>query len=125
MDCHNARHDHDITDGRDEHGLSRGEPWIIPLVVGTLLFFLIHIIGIIFLLTEPVGSLHWFGGAGYLVLLGIGILFDPRGFAVLYGTMGVVSVVLVTQISMDTANGMDQSTLYLSTWIPALLAALW
>ncbi len=67
VDCHNARHDHDITDGRDRHRSSSGGEWLElrgAVVFGLFIGFLFHLLGISFLPTEPIGSLFWFAGGG-------------------------------------------------------------
>ncbi|MFC6965220.1 HNH endonuclease [Halocatena marina] len=131
IDCHNNRHDHDIRRDRDGYS-SMTSIWdlfkrfvqLFKSVVGGLFILVIHeyvIIGV----TQPIGSTSWLIGGGYLVLLAVGILLCPDKIAVLYTTAGVIGVVVLPYAPARGINGVSTGVVFLSPFVPALLAGMW
>jgi hypothetical protein len=131
VDCHNDRHDHDITEGLDDYrpapSLGDRLRQLSRSVVGGAVVLPIHVAGIAVLLTQTVGTPLWLAGAGYLVALAVGMLLRPGKTAPAYGFAGVIGIAImqIVPLSVSESAPMHPRLPVLSAFVPALLAAIW
>lgn len=130
VDCHNDRHEHDITEGLDDyHPVPRQSGRFRQLVralLGGVVVLLIHSTAIAVLLTQPSGNLLSFAGAVYLLVLFFGVLRRPGTTGALYGCAGIVGLTLlqIVPLSVSESALVHPRFMVLSAFAPAVLAGL-
>lgn len=129
IDCHNDRHEHDITEGRDGYEPAPGV-WerlrqLVRYCVGSVGMLLLHAAALFVLLTESVGTPLWYAGGGYVGLLVVALVLRPRLIAALYGLAGGIGVVFMQVASVSEIATVSTSTLVLTAFVPAVLAGAW
>jgi hypothetical protein len=136
VECHNNRHDHDITVGRDYTPKPTARPstgfgdrlrQLGRALVGGAVVLPIHGAALALLLTQTIGTPVWFAGAAYLLVLAVGVLRRPRKTAALYGCAGIVGLALmqIVPLSVSESAPVHPRLLVLSAFIPAVLALAW
>jgi hypothetical protein len=128
VECHNNRHDHDITDGRDytpkpPSGIGDRLRQLVRALFGGAVVLPVHGAAIAVLLTQPGGDLL-LAGAVYLVVLACGVVLRPGKTAAVYGCAGIVGFALMQIIPLSVSESVPVQPrfLVLSAVVPALLA---
>lgn len=129
VDCHNDRHDHDITDGLDDYqpepGLWGRLRQLVRSIVGGVVCLPIHTGVVYILLTQSIGSPLWVVSGGCLAALA-GVLFvRPGPVAAMYTVTAVAGTAILTGFSVGQLGGENATAVLLSAWLPALLAVAW
>lgn len=129
VDCHNDRHDHDITEGLDDYqpdlGLWGRLRQLVRSIVGGLVCLPIHT-GVVYLLfTQPLQSPLWLVSGGCVAALVCVLFVRPGPIAAVYTATAVAGTVILQGLSVGQLGGVNGSLLLLSAWLPALLAAVW
>jgi hypothetical protein len=131
VECHNTRHDHDITVGRDY--TPKPAPSIVErlrqlgrALLGGTVVLPIHGAAFAVLLTQPGGDLLTLAGVTYLLVLAFGVLRRPGNTAALYGFAGLVGIALmqIVPLSVSESAPVSPRPLVLSAFAPALLAGI-
>lgn len=136
VECHNNRHPHDITEGRDYTPKPSARPstgfaprlrQAVRSLLGGALALPIHGAAIAVLLTQAVGSPLWFAGAVYLVVLAAVILRRPEQTGAVYGCAGVVGIALlqIVPLTVTERAPVQPRLLVWSAFVPAALVLAW
>ncbi|WP_264556475.1 HNH endonuclease [Halocatena marina] len=130
VDCHNDRHEHDITEGRDVTTQTPSGPlvWLRQLVrysLGSVGVLLLHTIALSLLVTQPTGEPLYFAGGGYIVLLTVAGVLRTKQTAILYALAGGIGMALMQVPFVVAIIPVSRVILVCSTWIPALLTGIW
>ncbi len=129
VDCHNNRHEHDITAGRDDiahkPGLNDRLIGLFRWVLGGVLVFAGHTLAGMVLLNYPIGSGLWGVGVGAILLMTVGVLVRPGVVARVYTVAAIISgAILYTNlaatIEIDGFGGIIGTTA-----MPVVLAVCW
>ncbi|RRJ31528.1 HNH endonuclease [Halocatena pleomorpha] len=129
VDCHNDRHEHDITEGLDDYhpepGLWERFRQLVRSIVSGVVCLPIHAGVVSLLLTQPSHSPLWLVSLGAFVVLAAVLAIRPGTVAATYTATAATGTVIHYGSSIDQLGGEDASTLLLSAWLPALLAVGW
>lgn len=135
VDCYDRqhadnRHNHDVRQELEGTSQSFGELgwWLYRLMyysIGGMGIFILHVVGIYVLLTQPVEESVWMAGGGYVVLLVTAVGLYPESIAVLYGIAGIIMAAIMQVVAVNEIGTISANIIVLSTWLPALLACGW
>jgi hypothetical protein len=131
VECHNNRHDHDITDGRDytpkpPSGIGDRFRQLVRALLGGIVVLLIHSAAIAVLLTPSVGDVLLLAGVVYLIVLLFGVELRPGTTGALYGCAGIVGLTLlqIVPLSVSESAPVHPRFIVLSALVPAVLAGI-
>jgi hypothetical protein len=129
VECHNNRHEHDITEGRDY--TPKPAPSIVErlrqlsrALLGGTVVLPVHGAALAVLLTQPGGDPLTLAGVTYLLVLAFGVLRRPGKTAALYGFAGIIGLALlqIVPLSVSASAPVQPRYLVVSAFVPALLA---
>lgn len=130
VDCHNDRHEHDITEGLDDyHPAPRQSSRFRQLVrtlLGGIVVLLIHGAAIAILLTPSVGDVLFFAGVVYFLALICGVELRPGTTGALYGCAGIVGLAFIQLVPLSVSDSapVHPRFIVLTAFVPALLAGI-
>ncbi len=129
VDCHNDRHDHDITERLDDYqpdpGLWGRVRQLVRSLVGGGICLPIHTGMVYLLLTQPIRSPLGLISITCFAALAAVLVVRPRPVAAMYTVTAVTGTVIRYGVSVGQLGGENASTLLLSAWLPALFAVAW
>lgn len=136
IDCHNDRHAHDITEGRDDYGpptvIGKVRAWLRRAVwygLGSVVCLGIHVAALSLLHIHLGGTMTELrvdlAAQAYLGILLVAVFLRPRRIAVLYALVGGLWFGLTEVIVPGfTIVGMSSLTPVVTAWVPALLGGI-
>lgn len=124
VDCHNARHDHDITDGRDD---TESTPdvwrWLRSprrYLIGGVVVSPLHLAALSLLYTQPAESTLRLVGALYFLLLVVVIVIDPGLLAPMYVVPGTIAGALMELSSIAALGPVPMPVIVYTAWLPVV-----
>lgn len=132
VECHNNRHDYDITDGRNytpkpTPGLGDLLHQAIRSLLGGIPVLLLHCVMLTLFLTQSSDSPLYLVGLAYLIALVVGVALRPRQTTGFYIGAGVVGLALLQLIPLSISESVPvhPRSLVLSAFIVAFFAGAW